>query len=56
MKGVREASPNKTKEPTPQHRARETQPSIKHQAVDPPPITAANMGTTDTNNLKKECK
>lgn len=49
-KGVREASPNKTKEPTPQHRARETQPSIKHQAVDPPPITAANMGPVHVHN------
>nr|XP_029534937.1 tumor necrosis factor receptor superfamily member 5-like isoform X3 [Oncorhynchus nerka] len=85
-KGVREASPNKTKEPphqhnaretphqhnaretphqhnaretphqhnareTPhQHNARETQPSIQHQTVDPPPITAANMGPVHVHN------
>ncbi|XP_055781218.1 tumor necrosis factor receptor superfamily member 5-like isoform X2 [Salvelinus fontinalis] len=42
-KGVREASPNKTKE---------TQPSIKHQTVDPPPITAANMDARQSFNLE----
>ncbi|XP_023994907.1 uncharacterized protein si:dkey-260g12.1 isoform X3 [Salvelinus sp. IW2-2015] len=51
-KGVREASPNKTKEPTHQHCARETQPRIKHQTVDPPPFTAANMDARQSFNLE----
>ncbi|XP_041708585.1 tumor necrosis factor receptor superfamily member 3 [Coregonus clupeaformis] len=49
-KGVREASPNKTKEPTYQHHTRQPQPSVKHQTVDPPPLTAANMGPVHVHN------